>query len=218
MRVGLGEPTMLPEFKMVTMKAAAAAADPGLAALKASVDQAISLSNSGKAEEALAIYADLQAKNPTIHQIPFNMAGIYTSRKDWANAEGAYKKALEIKPDYSEGIIGLSNVYMNTNRAAEATEIVAKGVAANPTDARLLSQQGVLLFNTGKQAEAAEVFQKLVAADPSSPEPYYYLGTIAVGQGKTAECIASLEKYLSLNPQNSQNVATAKGLLSALKK
>ena len=57
-----------------------------------------------------------------------------------------------------------------------------------------------------------------MAADPTNAEPYYYLGTIAVGQNKTAECIAHLEKYLSLNPQNAQNVATAKGLIAALKK
>jgi len=221
MRIGLGEPTVIPDFKMVPAAVAAAAAgapDPGLAALKASVDQAIALSTGGKMDEALVIYADLAAKNPTVHQIPYNMAGIYMQKKDWANAEAAYKKALELKPDYAEATVGLSNVLVNTSRGAEASDLVGQALAANPTDNRLLLQQGVLFFNTGKQAEAAEVFKKIVAADPTSAEPYYFLGTIAVGQGNTAECIANLEKYLSLNPQNPQNIATAKGLIAALKK
>jgi len=57
-----------------------------------------------------------------------------------------------------------------------------------------------------------------VEADPTNPEVYYYLGTLAVGQNKTADAIAHLEKYLSMNPTNAQNMATAKGLLQALKK
>jgi tetratricopeptide (TPR) repeat protein len=216
-RIGLGDPTMVPDFKLVP-RAAAAAADPGLAALKASVEQAIALASSGKTDEALALYTDLAAKNPSIHQIPYNMAGIYMQRKDWANAEASYKKSLEVKPDYTEALVGLSNLYMNTGRSGEAAELMGKAVAANPAENRLLLQQGVIFFNSGKQAEAAEVFEKLVAADPTSPEPYYFLGTIAVGQGKTSECIAHLEKYLSLNPTNATNIATAKGLLAALKR
>ena len=221
LRVGLGDPTQVPDFKMKPRAAAAAAgggaADPGLVALKGGVDQAIALAASGKPDEALAVYADLQAKNPTVYQIPYNMAAVYFQKKDWANAEAMYKKALEVKPDYTDAIVGLSNVLTNTGRAGEAADLIAKGAAANPSDSKLLLQQGVILFNTGKQAEAAEVFAKIVAADPTSAEPYYYLGTIAVGQNKTADAIAQLEKYLSLNPQGG-NVATAKGLLGYLKK
>lgn len=221
LRVGLGDPTIVPDFKMKPRAAAAAAgggaADPGLAALKGGVDQAIALAASGKPDEALAVYTDLQAKNPTVHQIPYNMAAVYVQKKDWANAEAMYKKALEVKPDYSDAIVGLSNVLVNTGRAGEAADLIAKGAAANPSDGKLLLQQGVILFNTGKQAEAAEVFGRIVAADPTSAEPYYYLGTIAVGQNKTAEAITQLEKYLSLNPTGG-NVATAKGLLGFLKK
>lgn len=215
-RVNLGDPTAVPDFKMARAAAAEGGGDPGLSELKSGVDQAIALAQSGKPDEALAVYADLAAKNPNVHQIPYNMGLLYAGKKDWANAEASYKKALEIKPDYTDALAQLSTVYVNTGRAAEANQLLASSSAGS--DPKLLLQQGVVLFNTGKQAEAAEIFQKLVAADPTSAEPYYYLGTIAVGQGKTAECITHLEKYLSLNPQNAQNVATAKGLIAALKK
>jgi len=218
-RVGLGEPTAIPDFKMITQAAAAAAAapDPGLLALKASVDEAIALANGGKLDEALAIYTDLATKNPAVHQLPYNIGLIYAQKKDWAKAEASFRKALELKPDYSDAMVHLSNALVNSGRGAEAAELMAKS-GGGGSDAKLLIQQGIILFNTGKPAEAAEVFQKLVAADPALPEPYFYLGNIAVGQGKTAECISFLEKYLSMNPTNAQNVATAKGLIAALKK
>ncbi|HVQ32166.1 MAG TPA: tetratricopeptide repeat protein [Vicinamibacteria bacterium] len=224
LRVGLGDPTLVPDLKMVPKGAGGGAAagpgggvDPGLAALKSAVEQAIALASAGKTDEALAAYADLQAKNPTVHQIPYNMANLYFNKKDFANAEASFKKALEAKPDYADALIGLSNLYVNTNRATEASELVAKASAANPSDTKLALQAGVILFNTGKQAEAAAIFEKIAAADPTSAEPHYYLGTIAVGQNKTAEAVAQLEKYLALNPTGA-NVATAKGLLAFLKK
>lgn len=223
LRVGLGDASLVPELKMVPKAAggpgagAGGGADPGLAALKAAVDQAIALGAAGKPDEALAIYTDLMAKNPTVHQIPYNMAAVYSQKKDLANAEAMYKKALEVKPDYADALVGLSNLMVNAGRAGEATDLLAKAMAANPSDGKLVLQQGVILFNTGKQAEAAELFEKILAADPTSAEPHYYLGTIAVGQNKTADAIAHLEKYLSLSPQGS-NAATAKGLLGFLKK
>ena len=38
-----------------------------------------------------------------------------------------------------------------------------------------------------------------------------------VGQNKIPDAVQSLEKFLSMNPGNAQNVATAQGLLAALK-
>jgi TolA-binding protein len=48
-------------------------------------------------------------------------------------------------------------------------------------------------------------------------DAYYHLGTLYVGQNKITEAVQSLEKYLASNPTNPQNVATAQGLLAALK-
>jgi hypothetical protein len=44
------------------------------------------------------------------------------------------------------------------------------------------------------------------------------MSTLLLNQGKVPEAIQSLEKYLSLNPTDTTNVATAQGLLKALKK
>src|SRR5439155_26003619 len=71
--------------------------------------------------------------------------------------------------------------------------------------------------NSGKGEEAMAAFQKSAAADPANAEPYFYMGTILVGENKVPDAVASLEKYLSMNPTNAQNVATAQGLLQALK-
>jgi tetratricopeptide (TPR) repeat protein len=76
---------------------------------------------------------------------------------------------------------------------------------------------GIFSLNAGKSDEAIAAFQKALAADPAMVDAYYHLGTLYVGQNKITEAVQSLEKYLASNPTNPQNVATAQGLLAALK-
>ena len=96
--------------------------------------------------------------------------------------------------------------------------LIEKSAGANPTDARAQFNRGIFLLNANKNEEAIGAFEAAVKADPNMAEPYYRLGALMVGQGKIPESIQYLEKYLSLNPTDAQNVATAQGLLKALKK
>ena len=111
-RIQLGEPTYLPNIKLSPPRAAGAAgpADPAaekaMAELRAGVDQAIALTKEGKLDEAEAAYKDLIAKNPTFHQLHYNLGYVQSLKKDNAGAEASYLKALEIKPDYAEAQTG----------------------------------------------------------------------------------------------------------------
>jgi len=221
-RVSLGEPVQLPELKIVTRAAAQAAAgsdvDKANAALRETFAKANQLSQEGKTDEAIAAYNEVLAKNPQVAEAHYNIGYLRGQKKDWAGAEAAYLKALEVRPGYGEAISALARVYQDSGQADKATALLAKAAAENPKDAKVQFNLGVFYLNGGRSEEAAAAFQKAVEADPTNAEVYYYLGTLAVGQNKTAEAIADLEKYLSMNPTNAQNVATAKGLLQALKK
>jgi Flp pilus assembly protein TadD len=215
-RISLGEPTYLPDMKLMTRSAAQAAAAGGDKAreeLTAAFKNATDLTQAGKYDEALAAYTELSAKNPSIPEVQYNIGFIYSQKKDWANAETAYKKALELKPSYSEANAALLRVYQESGQAEKVTELAASA----GSDPKVQFNLGVTFLNAGKGEEALAAFQKASAADPSNAEPYFYMGTVLVGQNKVPDAITNLEKYLSMNPANAQNVATAQGLLQALK-
>ena len=220
-RVGLGEPMQLPDLKLTTKAAAQAAAggeaEKANAALREMFAKANQLSNEGKSEEAIAAYNEVLAKNPQIPEAHYNIGYLKGQKKDWAGAEAAYLKALEIRPGYGEAISALARVYQESGQAAKATELLTKAATDNPKDGKVQFNLGVFYLNSGKAEEAAASFQKAAEADPGNAEIYYYLGTLAVGQNKIPEAIANLEKYLAMNPTNAQNTATAQGLLAALK-
>jgi cytochrome c-type biogenesis protein CcmH/NrfG len=220
-RVSLGEPLQVPDFKLVSKAVAQAAAtsdaDKANAALRELFQKANQLSQEGKTEEAIAAYNEVLAKNPQIAEAHYNIGFLQGQKKDWAAAEAAYLKALEVRPGYGEAISALARVYQESGQSDKATALLAKAAADNPKDARVQFNLGVFYLNSGRSEEAMAAFQKAAEVDPSNPEVYYYLGTLAVGQNKIADAIAHLEKYLSMNPTNAQNVATAQGLLKALK-
>lgn len=223
-RINLGEPTYLPNIKLTPVRAgggtgnpaADAAAEKAMAELRGGVEAAIALTKEGKLDEAEAAYKDLITKNPTRHQLYYNLAIVQGQKKDVAGAEASYLKALEVKPDYAEAQNGLNTLYLSTGQAAKANEFAAKTASANPNDAKAQFQVGYVAFNSGRYDEAAEAFKKAETLDPAYPETYYFLGTIALSQNKVDECATRLEKYLALAPSG-PNASTAQQLLAACK-
>lgn len=217
-RISLGEPTYLPDIKLVPRAAAqAAAADKGMQELKGAFEKANALMEAGKLDEAEAEFRALVAKNPEIPQIQHNLAVVLTRKKDTAGAEAVYLKLLETRPDYTDAYSGLTNLYLTSGQADKAVEVLNKAAATKPDDGKVQYQLGYALFNASQYEPAEAAFKKAATLDAANAEVYYYLGTIALTSGRNADCVQNLEKYLSMNPTNAQNKSVAPGLLTACK-
>ncbi len=218
-RINLGDATTLPDMKLRTVdaarKAAAAAGDPG--ALQATFKAAAELLQQGKLDEAKLAFEEIQAKNPSIAEIPYNLGIIANRKKDFAAAEAAFKRAIELKPDFGDAYASLAGVYQATGQPQKAEEVMKAAGEAMGSDPNVMFNQAVLLLNQGKYAEAEEILKKVEAADAKNSEVQYHLATIALNLGKSDECVARLEKYIASNPTNATNLQTAQGLLAALK-
>jgi tetratricopeptide (TPR) repeat protein len=219
-RISLGDPTQVPELKLNTV-AQAAAQQPGAAEaslLRESFQKAVELQSAGKIDEAEAAYKAILTTSADVPEVYQNLGQLYLQKKDYKAAETAFQKGLELRPDSSDLSTLLARVYQETGQTDKAMALVEKSAGANPTDARAQFNRGIFLLNANKNEEAISAFEAAIKADPASAESYYRLGALMIGQGKVPESIQYLEKYLSLNPTDAANVATAQGLLKALKK
>ena len=212
-KIGIGEVTYLPDIKLADAKkvaeAQAAKQEEDIVPI---FNKAADLGKAGKLDEAEAVYKEVIAKAPTIPEAHLNLGYIYRQKKDWASAEASYKKALELRPGYSEATSGLLAVYQGSGQADKARELAESATG----DATVQFDLAAELLNENKYEEALAAFQRAAAADPSNPEPVYYIGAILVGLNRADEARTNLEKYIAMNPSNAQNVATAQGLLQAL--
>jgi tetratricopeptide (TPR) repeat protein len=217
-RISFGEPTEVPPLRLSTLAQAAQAPGGPLAELRKQFQDAVELQGAGKLDEAEAAYKAILEKAPGLPEVYRNLGSVYAAKKDFAAAEAAFLKALELSPDSSDAATELAKLYQENGQPDKAMAIMAKSAGANPTDAKAQFNQGIFLLNSYKNEEAIAAFEAAIKADPSMAEAYYRLGALMVGQGKIPEAINYLEKYLSMNPTDTQNVATAQGLIKALKK
>jgi tetratricopeptide (TPR) repeat protein len=212
MRISLGEATVLPDTKLPPAKAGAGTAED----IQKTFGEAVAKLQSGDFDGAIAAFDAMILKNPSLAEAHYNKGFAQYQKKDYPAAEATLKRALEVRADYTDARVLLSNVYNSQGMKDKALEVMSSGASAG--DPKQLFNLALALLNAGKNEEAAAAFAKVEAADPSNAEAQYYLATAALGQGRTEECITRLEKYLALGPKNDQNKATAEGLIAALKK
>ncbi|HZJ30189.1 MAG TPA: tetratricopeptide repeat protein [Vicinamibacterales bacterium] len=178
----------------------------------------------GNYDGAITAYTDVVAKAPTCGDCYFNLGVAHMNKKQWAESEAAFKKAIEIKPDSDKAHTQLASVYNQQRKfdlAAEESALAAKySASADPAgggNAEALYNQGVTLFNGAKFAEAKTAFEGATKADPKLALAHYQLGMTALNLGDFALAVSSLETYLQLDP-NGPKAAETKAALPALQK
>ncbi len=193
------------------------------AALRKLFDEGVALSSAGKHDEAIDRFNQAAAASPTCNDCYNNIGFSYSQKKEWDQAEGAYKKAIELKADDGTAYNGLATVYNAQRKFDLAAEASAKatqfsgGAAAGGGGADALYNQGVILWNSGKVPEAKKSFEGAIAANPGHAEAHYQLGMALVNEGNLAGAATEFETYLKLAPDG-PNAATAKSLVAQLKK
>lgn len=190
------------------------------AELKKLFDEGVAASKVNDHDGAIAKFEAAAAVVPGCADCYYNIGVAYMQKKDAAQAEAAWKKAIEAKPDYTEAMNALSTLYNNQKRFDEAGAMSARAAAAGAGtggSADAIYNQGIILWNQGKIPEAKVKFEEALKANPNHAESHYQLGMALLNEGKTAEAVGSFETYLKLAPTG-QFAEQARQLVAQLKK
>lgn len=214
-KVSLGRAS---EMTIVLAPTTAANNDAKAAELKKIFEEGVTASRASNHDAAIAKFGEALVIAPTCFDCQFNIGVAQMAKKDEKAAEEAWKKAVEMKPDYPEALNALSTLYNNQKRFDEAAAMSAKaasGGGAGGADATF--NQGIILWNQGKIADAKVKFEETLKSNPNHADAHYQLGMALLNEGKLPEAVAEFESYVKLAPEG-QYATQAKGMIAQLKK
>jgi len=216
-KVSLGKTA---EMTIVLAPTTAANDSAKAAELKKVFEEGVTASRANNHDAAIEKFNAALVMSPACFDCQFNIGVAYIAKKDEKAAEEAWKKALEMKPDYAEALNALSTLYNNQKRFDEAGAMSAKAAAAGGGgggNADATFNQGIILWNQGKIADAKVKFEEALKANPSHADAHYQLGMALLNEGKLPEAVAEFESYVKLAPDG-QYATQAKGMIAQLKK
>jgi len=110
---------------------------------------------------------DALAKADPRNSLPHQVRGdVAMFRKDWAAAESAYRKMIELAPTATQGYQSLARTMVARNDLTGALAALQQGEAAIPKDLTLIGTRAEFLARAGRNDDAIKIYEELLARAP----------------------------------------------------
>jgi tetratricopeptide (TPR) repeat protein len=91
-----------------------------------------------------------------------------------------YKEILRKDPNNLQALIGIGNLYFDTNRDLLAIENYRKALAMDPTNANVRTDMAICYRRSGNPGQAVEELKKAISTTPRHAQSRYNLGVILI--------------------------------------
>ena len=115
----------------------------------------------------------------------------------------AYRKAIELNPDYENAYLELGQIYLISRSQRRCAGCISAWVARTNSPRGLthdsaLSGKVLLLMNIGRRREAMEEIDRELSSDPNSIHDLFLRSAFRFERNRTEESIADLNQALTL--------------------
>lgn len=134
------------------------------------------------------------------HYFYFQVGAAYERSGQFAEAEEAFNKCLQLQPDFTSALNYLGYMWAERGEKLDkAYELIQKAVDAEPKNSAYLDSLGWVLFKQGKHAKALEYIQQAIqhSEDPDATL-FDHLGDIQAGVGDPKAARDSWRKSLEI--------------------
>lgn len=116
-----------------------------------------------------------------------------------ANAETAYRRAIELDPQHVDAHVNLGRLLHEVGKLDEAEVHYRKALEAAPDDHVAWFNLGVLLQEQGKRKAALSAYQRALAEDPASIETHVQIAKLFEQLGQRTDAVRHLKIVRTLS-------------------
>jgi serine/threonine protein kinase/tetratricopeptide (TPR) repeat protein len=142
--------------------------------------------------------AELDDSQPEIH---VRLGQLRNAAGRYGDAEREYRRALSLRPDNADAILGLAETNEAMGRAADAEAMYKKAIELRPQHANTYDRYAAFLFNSGRADEAAANFLRSTQLMPT-PRGFNNLGGAYQALGRYDAARQAYEKSIALGPNS----------------
>ncbi len=149
-------------------------------------------------DDATLTEADLKFC-PNNIKLLFNMGNFYSHKSQYSKAEGYYRRALEIYPDFFEGLSGLGKSLYSQGRHEESLRYYARSMEVSPGNPICRFDYASVLMKMGRLDEAERTLNDALSLFPDTPLLYRSMGSLMLARDNFTAAIHYFEKAMLLN-------------------
>lgn len=151
----------------------------------------------------------LDPKNPLPHVV---QGDTWIRAPDYEKATAAFRRALELEPDYFDAQVKLGSSLRELGRLDEATQLLRQCHKDQPNDPAAVLLLAQCESESGDVPAARSLLEGLLGEYPDLPAAQIELGKIELEDGEFEQAANLLRRAVKLEPQNDSalyNLATA---------
>ena len=152
--------------------------------------------------DAARLYRHSLQATPRSAKLHYNLGAVWEERKDFAQANDEYKKAVGLQPYYEPAVAGLGNVDLNLGRAKEASQMFRQALQLKPDDVKTVTNYGTALQSLGEIEAAKAQYERAISLAPGNDDAYCDLGVLLFQAGDADAAVLQFDQAAKINPSD----------------
>ncbi len=152
------------------------------------------------AKRALAI-------DPQMAEPHATLGNLYYYNWQWAESEAAYKRAMELNPNYATAYHWYSVLLLALGRSDEAANMLMRAQELDPLSLIINQNVAQIYRLKGDHQAVVELSRKINELDPNFPGGYFVVAWSYLKLGRNDDAIAAFQKSADLNSRHSTSLS-----------
>jgi len=166
------------------------------------LDRAKELSESGRIEEASALYRGILTDNPGSLGARIGLGRLFEAGGQHGLALEQFEAAVKLEPESVEVLNSLGSVLGALGRYDEGEAFLRRAARLAPDSSDVRANLGILFFRKGLYAQAEAELRWACEQDQGHGNAFFYRGEALNRLGRFDEAMRALEHAISLQPTN----------------